>query len=63
MKLMEMKGNKMNIFMALLAFVVLVVFLGILVFHVPRVDLASVVALTVALAGWDLYTTFRSRRR
>ena len=48
--------------MGLIAFIVLVVFLGILVIHVPRIDLVSVIVITVSLAAWDLYTTFRSSK-
>ena len=51
----------MNLFLAIFAFVVMVAFLAILVIHVPRIDLMVVTGITVALAAWDLYTTFRSR--
>ncbi len=44
----------MNNIMALFAYAVLVAFLGILVFHVPRIDLACIIGLTLLLAGWDL---------
>lgn len=57
-----MKGDKMNFLMAFMAFLVLSVFLGILVIHVPRADLVSVIIITVSLAAWDLYTTFRSHK-
>ena len=53
----------MNLFMAILAFVVLMAFLAILVMHVPRIDLICVIGITVALAGWDLFTTFRAQDR
>lgn len=49
----------MNKLLATLAFVVLVGFLGILIWHVPRLDLIAVVGLTVALAGWDLIKGMR----
>lgn len=39
----------------LLSFFSLVVFLGILLWHVPRVDLAAVLFLSVALAAWDFF--------
>lgn len=52
----------MNFLMAFMAFLVLAVFLGILVIHVPRADLVSVIIITVSLAAWDLYTTFRSHK-
>jgi hypothetical protein len=48
--------------MAIFAFLVLVGFLAILLIHVPRLDLIAVIALTVLLAAWDLYTTHRSRK-
>lgn len=53
----------MNKLLAIAAFVTFVAFLGILVKHVPRMDLMSVVAFTVLLAGWDLYTSLRKRKR
>lgn len=49
----------MNKLLATFAFVVLVGFLGILIWHVPRLDLIAVVGLTVALAGWDLIKGMR----
>jgi hypothetical protein len=58
-----MKDDDMKLFMAILAFVVLVGFLAILVIHVPRIDLICVIAIAVTLAAWDLYTTFRSTDR
>lgn len=53
----------MNKLMAAFAFLVLVGFLSILVIHVPRLDLTAVIAVTVLLAAWDLYTTHRARKR
>jgi hypothetical protein len=53
----------MNRILAVIAFLVLVAFLAILLIHVPRLDLGAVIALTVILAGWDLFTTHRSRDR
>lgn len=44
----------MNNVLALFAFSILIVFLGILVWSVPRPDLIFVVGLTLLLAGWDL---------
>lgn len=51
--------------MALVAMLFLAVFLGILVWKVPRVDLIAVVGITMALAVWDflLNAGGRSRRR
>ena len=53
----------MNNTMALLAFAVFLVFLGILLWRVPRLDLMFVVGITVALAGWDLVPNMRGNRR
>lgn len=53
----------MNNIMALFAFGVFIVFLGILVWNVPRLDLMVVIGLTVALAGWDLVRNLRGNRR
>lgn len=53
----------MNLTMALLALAMLIAFLGILILHVPRLDLIAVVGITLVLAAWDLYTTFRRRGR
>jgi hypothetical protein len=41
--------------MAILAFAVLAVFVGILVWHVPRLDLGAVVLVTLAFAGYDFF--------
>jgi hypothetical protein len=41
--------------MRLAAFGLLVAFLGILIWYVPRLDLGAVVAVTLALAGYDLF--------
>ncbi len=59
---MSLRDDKMNVLMGLFAFIVLAIFLGILVFHVPRIDLMAVVGITAALAAWDLYTTLRSKK-
>ncbi len=53
----------MNRILAIFAFLVLVGFLGILMFHVPRLDLGGVIVVTVLLAAWDLFTTHRTRKR
>ncbi|MBP3127065.1 MULTISPECIES: hypothetical protein [unclassified Thalassospira] len=50
-----MENSLLNRAMALLAFAVLVGFVGILVGYVTRFDLAVMVALTVGLAGWDMW--------
>lgn len=51
----------MNRLMAVAALVVLIGFLSILLIHVPRLDLAVVIGITVVLAGWDIYTSFGNR--
>ena len=53
-----------DLVMRLLAFAVLAAFLGILVWHVPRLDLGAVVLVTLAFAGYDFFFSgFRRRRR
>nr|WP_204354601.1 hypothetical protein [Paracoccus saliphilus] len=47
--------------MVLGAFIVLVGFLGILVWHVPRLDLGAIVLLTLVLAAVDIAQSTRSR--
>lgn len=44
---------------AMLALAVMTVFLGILLWKVPRIDLAGIIALTLALAYYDFFRTFR----
>ena len=43
----------------LLAFATLCVFLGILLWHVPRIDLGAVILITIALAAWDFFAPDR----
>ena len=50
-----MENSLLNRAMALLSFAVLVGFVGILVGYVTRFDLALIVALTVGLAGGDMW--------
>ncbi len=52
----------MNNILALIAFGVFVVFLGIMLWSVPRLDLIAVIGITVALAGWDLVRNLRGNR-
>lgn len=47
---------------AIFAFAVLLGFLGILLWHLPRMDLIVVIGLTVLLAGWDLVQNLRGNR-
>lgn len=47
----------MNRLAALLAFIVFAGFLAILAFKVPSIDLILVIALTLALAGYDFFTS------
>ena len=48
--------------MRLVAFALLAGFLGILVWHVPRLDLGGVVLITLACAGYDLFAGTRRQR-
>ncbi|KZB69969.1 MULTISPECIES: hypothetical protein [Thalassospira] len=50
-----MQSGLLNRVMALLAFVILVGFVGILVAYVPRWDLAIMVSICIGLAGWDIW--------
>ena len=52
----------MNNILALVAFAIFIGFLSILVIHVPRLDLMGVIAVTVVLAGWDLYQNPKGNR-
>lgn len=49
--------------MALGAFIILLIFLGILVWRVPRLDLAAIVLLTLLLAAADIAQLMRRHRR
>ncbi|MFD1881227.1 hypothetical protein [Paracoccus pacificus] len=46
--------------MAILAYLILVCFLAVLVWHVPRLDLGAIVLLTLILAGIDTAQVMRS---
>lgn len=50
-----------NRLVAVLAYLMLVGFVGILVWNVPRLDLGIVVLSTLLLAGWDIYQTAGER--
>ena len=50
-----------NRFVAFFALAVLIGFLGILVYRVPRLDLAGVVAVTVLLAAYDIWRNASER--
>lgn len=39
----------------IVSFASMVLFLGIIVYNVPRIDLAVVVLVSLALTGWDLF--------
>ncbi len=52
-----------DILMAVIALAVLAVFLGILAWRVPRLDLAAVITITLLLATWDLISSARRRPR
>lgn len=49
-----------NVLIRLVAFLLLVGFLGILIYRVPRTDLTVLVTLTLALAAIDLF--WKSRK-
>lgn len=51
----------MNRLLGLLAFAILTVFLGILLWEVPRLDLGGVILVTLALALADLVQATRAR--
>jgi hypothetical protein len=51
-----------NRLMALFAFALLTAFLGILVWHVPRLDLAAVCLVTLSFAAYD-FVLSNGRRR
>jgi hypothetical protein len=48
---------------ALLAFLCLAAFLGVILARVPRLDLAGAILIGLALAGYDLWTQLKPRRR
>lgn len=50
-------------FLALLAFAVFVIYLGVLAVRVPRLDLQIVIGLTVLLAAYDLWTEIGKKKR
>ncbi|MCL7464299.1 hypothetical protein [Phaeovulum sp. NW3] len=41
--------------MALVAFLIFAGFLGIILMHVPRLDLGIAIGATLVLAGWDFF--------
>ena len=49
--------------LALLAFAIFVIYLGVLAVRVPRIDLQIVIGLTILLAAYDLWTEFRKKKR
>jgi Flp pilus assembly protein TadB len=49
--------------LAVFALAVLAVFLGILWWEVPLLNLGAVVLVTLALAAYDVFDTHRNRRR
>lgn len=52
----------MNLLLKLLAFLTLAVFLLILVWKVPRIDLGAVIAITLVLAARDFFWSPGGRR-
>lgn len=53
----------LNRFVAILAFLTLAAFLGILLWKVPRLDLTIVIVVTLGLAAWDLIRSAGERDR
>jgi hypothetical protein len=49
--------------LAAFAIAVLLAFLGILLWEVPRLDLGVIIAVTVIFAVWDLLTSHGDRTR
>jgi hypothetical protein len=49
----------LNRIMTIVALVFFLSFLWILISHIPRLDLAGVLGVTVALVLWDVFTSFR----
>jgi hypothetical protein len=48
---------------ALLAFLCLAAFFGIMLYRVPRLDLAGAILIGIALVGYDLWSQLKPRRR
>jgi len=44
-----------------IAFLTMLVFVGVLIFHVPRWDLGIVIGLTMLAAAWDFFVPARKR--
>jgi hypothetical protein len=49
-----------DMLMSLLAVATLAAFLGILLWKVPRPDLAAIIGISFLLVLWDLFSTHRS---
>lgn len=49
----------LNRIMTIVALIFFLVFLWILISHIPRLDLGGVLVVTVALVLWDVYTSSR----
>ena len=50
-----MKHTLSDRLMGFLAFAVLAGFLGILIWYVPRLDLGTVIVLTLLFVAWDFF--------
>lgn len=57
------KGQSMNRFLALFAFVVFAGFVGILAFEVPSPDLVIVIVFTLLLVAYDFITSSKNGPR
>ncbi len=53
----------MNRLLALFAFVIFLIFVGILAYEVPSPDLVAVIILTSALVVYDFVTSSRNKPR
>ncbi|SDG94413.1 hypothetical protein [Sulfitobacter delicatus] len=52
----------MNRFLALLAFAAIAVFLLILAFEVPSIDLIIIIAITLAFVAYDFFTSSKNKK-
>ncbi|WP_424929969.1 hypothetical protein [Amaricoccus tamworthensis] len=52
----------MNRILALFAFVIFAIFVGILAYRVPSPDLVAVIVLTLLLVGYDFLTSSGKKR-
>ncbi len=53
----------MNRLLAIFAFVIFLIFVGILAYEVPSIDLILVIVLTTALVAYDFVTSSQNKPR